>query len=80
MTTGIGILIICLASMCISWLLFGRAERSGMMAKFMYWLKSTLVTSAALVFWLWYREPEVGFVYLVLFSLTFGGFMNLCRS
>lgn len=80
MSSGIGILLVCLISMCVSWFIFGRRERNGGWVKFSYWLKSTILTAAALVVWFHYQEPGLDFFYSSLFAFAFGGFMNLCRS
>lgn len=80
MTAGVGIILIGLISMFISWLIFGKEERVRKWDKFIFWLKSTLVATVALVFWLLYRDPDLGIGYAVLISFCCGGFMNLCRS
>lgn len=80
MSTGVGMLVICLIFMFLTWYLFGREERYGKLEKLLYWLKSTVVTASALVLWLLYSEPDWSFFNSTLFSFGFSGFMNLCRS
>jgi len=80
MSTGIGMLVICLIFMFLTWCLFGRVEHHGKLEKFLYWLKSTAITAFALVLWFLYSEPSWNVLYSSLFSFGFAGFMNLCRS
>ncbi|MEN4921822.1 hypothetical protein ABE485_24370 [Achromobacter spanius] len=80
MHSGVGILILCLVTMIVTWFAFGQREHVGFWSKFRYWLKSTLVTASALVVWLCWREPGVPVLFNALFSIAFGGLMNLCRS
>lgn len=80
MSTGIGMLVICLVLFFLTWYLFGREEHHGKLEKLLYWLKSTVVTASALVLWLLYSEPDWNFFNSSLLSFGFAGFMNLCRS
>ncbi|MNK80975.1 hypothetical protein D3C87_1007090 [compost metagenome] len=80
MNTGVGIILIGLASMFISWLIFGKKECETRRDKFIFWLKSTLVATVVLMIWLLHCNPDFGVYYAALISFCCGGFMNLCRS
>lgn len=80
MTLGAGVIIISLASLAMTWLMFGRRDLKLRRDKFFYWLKSTLFLGVALTAWSQYKEPTVSFLLLVALSFAFSALLNLLRS
>lgn len=57
MTMEVGTVIIALAVLLITFFLFGRNLEDSFRAKFLYWLKSTMVMAPLLFAWFAYNEP-----------------------
>lgn len=80
MEFGIGIVSITLASMFVTWLMFGVSKESSKKRQFVYWIKSTTFLWVALILWVSYKEPNVSFVISAGVSLVFSAVANLLRS
>lgn len=80
MTFGIGVVLITLASMFVTWFMFGVSADSSKRRRFIYWLESTMFLWGALVLWVSYKESEVSFVISAGVSLGFSALVNLLRS
>ncbi|KQR73721.1 hypothetical protein ASG35_22355 [Burkholderia sp. Leaf177] len=80
MNLGTGVLLITLASMLLTWLMFGVGIDNSRKKQIIYWLKSTVFLWAALVLWALYKEPEISFVIVGGVSLVFSALANLLRS
>jgi|GEM_PF-5460521 len=80
MSLEVGIIAITLASLCVTYIIFGRKVKNSFRDKFFYWLKSTIFLAVLLFFWFWYKEFN-GFSWTGVFmSLGLSGVFNLCRS
>jgi len=73
-------LLITLASMLATWLLFGLHVESSKKQRFIYWLKSTVFLWGALVLWVSYKEPNAGLLVSAGGSFVFSAVANLLRS
>lgn len=80
MTLGSGVVVISLASLAMTWSMFGRRDLRSTREKFVYWLKSTLLLGVALTAWSQYKEPTASFVLLVALSFVFSALLNMLRS
>lgn len=80
MATGVGVVFISIVSMFITWLLFGRGKIDSRMERFLYWLKSTAVTTVALVVWFHFKEPGLNIFYSMVLAFFCGGVLNFFRS
>ncbi len=80
MTLGGGIVVISLASLVITWFLFGRGDLKLRRARIFYWLKSTLFLGMALTAWLAYNEPALSFLLCAAIGFVFSALLNLLRS
>lgn len=78
--TDLGAYYISILSLGLTWFLFGRKEIKGFFGKFIYWLKSSLVSGLLVFIWLCVRWPGVSKWPLALLSLGLAGFITLCRS
>ncbi|WP_174981074.1 hypothetical protein [Burkholderia lata] len=57
MMLEIGAIIISIAALLVTFLLFGRGLEDSFGAKFLYWLKSTMMMAPLLFAWFAYNEP-----------------------
>ena len=80
MSFGVGVLLITLASMLLTWLMFGRSVDGSRRGEFIYWLKSTVFLWVALILWVLYKEPDIGLVMVAGVSFVFSAVANLLRS
>ena len=80
MSLVVGVQLITLASMLLTWLMFGRSVDGSRKGRFFYWLKSTLFSSVALMLWVLYKEPDIDLVMVAGFSFVFSAVANLLRS
>lgn len=80
MTLGAGVIVISLASLAMTWSMFGRGDLRSTREKFFYWLKSTLLLGVALTVWSQYKEPAASFLLLVALSFAFSAVLNMLRS
>ncbi|WP_157071876.1 hypothetical protein [Cupriavidus sp. HPC(L)] len=80
MSLEIGVILICVASMFVTWLAFGRRLKGTKSARLMYWLKSSLFMALSIFVWILYKEPEIGFVRAVAIAAALGGFVSLVSS
>lgn len=80
MTLGAGVIVISLASLAMTWSMFGRRDLRSTREKFFYWLKSTLFLGVALTAWSQYKEPAASFLLLVALSFAFSALLNMLRS
>ncbi|MCG1018700.1 MULTISPECIES: hypothetical protein [Burkholderiaceae] len=76
----VGIIVISLASLTITWLMFGRGDLELKQEKFVYWLKSTLFLGVLLTAWLVYKEPTLKFLLSAILGFLFSALLNWMRS
>ncbi|MBU9688643.1 hypothetical protein KTF23_02105 [Burkholderia multivorans] len=57
MTMEVGAVVIVVAVLFITFILFGRDLEDSFRAKFLFWLKSTMVMAPLLFAWFAYNEP-----------------------
>lgn len=80
MTMEIGAVVISLAVLLITFLLFGRNLEDSFRAKFLYWLKSTMVMAPLLFAWFAYNEPAALSVIGALVSVGLAAAFTFGRS
>lgn len=80
MTMEIGVVIIALAVLLITFLLFGRNLEDSFRAKFLYWLKSTVVMTPLLFAWFAYNEPAAFSAIGALVSFSLAAALTFGRS
>ncbi|MCG1054759.1 hypothetical protein KQH49_07230 [Mycetohabitans sp. B5] len=80
MTLEVGFIVISLASLTITWLMFGRGDLKLRQEKFFYWLKSTLFFGVLLTAWLVYKEPTLKFLLSAVLGFVFSALLNWMRS
>ncbi|MCA7086483.1 hypothetical protein K7G19_23080 [Cupriavidus sp. DB3] len=80
MDIGIGVVLICVASMFITWLVFGKNLTDTRTTKFLYWIKSSVFMGVLVFAWMAYKEPALGFVPTIAIAMALSGFVNLVRS
>ncbi|SIT75260.1 hypothetical protein SAMN04487768_3168 [Burkholderia sp. b13] len=80
MIIEVGIIVISLASLTITWLMFGRGDLELKQEKFVYWLKSTLFLGVLLTAWLVYKEPTLKFLLSAILGFLFSALLNWMRS
>lgn len=80
MTLSAGVIIVSLASLAVTWSMFGRGDLRLRRNRFFYWIKSTLLLGVALTDWSQYNEPAVSFVLLAALNFTFSALLNMCDS
>lgn len=69
MRVEVGVIVISLAVLLITFLLFGKNVGNAFGAQFLYWMKSTTILAPILFAWIAYNEPAA-------FSLI-GGLMSV---
>lgn len=80
MSFGIGVVVIALSSLFVTWLMFGVNKDDSRKGRVLYWVKSTVFLWVGLFFWILYAEPNVGFMISLWGSLIFSSLANLMRS
>ncbi|WP_422650513.1 hypothetical protein [Cupriavidus sp. H18C1] len=80
MSLEIGVVLICIVSMFVTWFAFGRELMDKKSARFLYWLKSSLFMGACISAWIFYKEPGISFVHAIVIAMALAGFVNLIRS
>lgn len=80
MSTGITMILVCLLSLVVTWFFFGRRGICGKKQKFLYWLKSTLLSSALVFLWVYCYDPEFPRVAAAILSLLLSALLTLLRS
>lgn len=80
MNLGIGMMLICAASMFMTWLVFDKKLTDARTGKFFYWIKSSVFMGVCLFAWITHKEPTLGFVPTIAIAMALSGFVNLVRS
>ncbi|BDB27465.1 hypothetical protein CTP10_R48730 [Cupriavidus sp. P-10] len=80
MSLEIGTAILTALSLILTWLIFGKSLDGTGKGRFLYWLKSTAITSGVLLAWLLYKEPSLGYWMAIAIAVLISAVVNLVRS
>lgn len=80
MNMEFGAIVIALAVLLVTFLLFGKDLKDSFRARFLYWLKSTMVMAPLLFAWFVYNEPAALSLIGALVSVGLAAAFTLGRS